>query len=227
MLNGAIARQFMPAPVRSDHQKTKKEMTMTYSLKNKILAAAALAVTAGGLAVAPALANENGWFTGDRDRITAQFKDVTDAYGLGEVAFIERDDDEFKGYSRDAAGNTAEIELDLFGNLKEIEIEYARTQGFGAPGVGAYADEAGIMRNIETAGFEFLALEDRKKNHYEVLARTQNGDVAELRIGLDGQLHKAEIKPARFGSQNAWATGNEARGDSGETRDRGFEPRGR
>ena len=135
---------------------------MNRPFRKSLIAAAALALTAGTLAT-PALADRNGdrgWFTADRAQVTEQMNAAAERYGLQPVAYVEADDGEFEAYTQDRDGNPAKIELDRLGNVEEVEIEY----GFNRRGwVDAFASQADLRRGVEDAGFEFMAIVDQKK----------------------------------------------------------------
>jgi hypothetical protein len=198
---------------------------MTFSIRKSLTAATAVALAAGSFAVAtPALADRDdrrgwndrgGWASIDRAQVTEQMNAIAERYGLQPVAYVEADDDEFEAYTRDADGNAAKIELDRFGNVEEVEIEYGfgpRRGGF----MGTFASEADVRRSVQESGFEFVALADRKGRHYEIMARGVNDELAELHVSFDGEVYKAKYEPREFGT-GGWAVG-EQRGEGGNAR---------
>jgi len=168
--------------------------------RNLIAIGTALTLGASIAAATPALA-QSGWFTGDRDQITRQMNEAAARYDLQPVAYIEADDDEFEAYTLDAQGNRAKIELDRYGNVDEVEIKFERRANF----VGNYASESEVRQSIEDAGYEFVALVDRKKRHYEIMARGANDEMAGLHVDFGGAISKVKYEPAKFGSERGWA----------------------
>lgn len=181
--------------------------------RNLIAIGTALTLGASIAAATPALA-QNGWFTGDRDQITQQMNEAAERYNLQPVAYIESDDDEFEAYTQDAQGNRAKIELDRYGNVEEVEIEFERRANF----VGNYASESQVRQSIEDAGYEFVALVDRKKRHYEIMARGANDEMAELHVDFGGAISKVKYEPSEFGRERAWAPEGPAERERAERR---------